>query len=142
MELLIRAQLPSARHIPGIYSGEDTWSPAAAGKRVWRSTVSHKRLFPPPHHCGQPRRGTFPAFPHSSSWQHVVRKDEGGHRPGEIPELILEQGSINDSHVPAVPHCGKSLSGLRLFLLFFFPAHGMLPGLVLVINTLTQNLHI
>lgn len=28
---------PPARHIPGISSGEDTWSPAAAGRRVWRS---------------------------------------------------------------------------------------------------------
>lgn len=29
---------------------------------------------------------------------------------------FLEQGNINDSYVPAVPHCGKRLSAFKLFL--------------------------
>lgn len=29
---------------------------------------------------------------------------------------FLEQRNINDSYVPAVPHCGKRLSAFKLFL--------------------------
>lgn len=68
----------------------------------------------------------------------VDRRDEGGHRPGEVPELIPEQGKHQCLH----SSLWEKPLRFEAILAFFPPAHGMLWALVVVINTFTQKLQI
>lgn len=57
---------------------------------------------------------------HTAALGRGLKGKRGCERVKKSQFLIsfLEEGNINDSYVPAVPHCGKCLPVFKLFFLF------------------------